>query len=331
MHRKEAETPSDSGSPGTVRKARAGYLRVCAARWSWCLISLGLGLLLTSGVLLWRLHAYGMVVRLASVDRLSDIVPSPPAPSESAVAAGEFREKDPILLLRQVMNLVERAGPDPAGGALQFLAHAKAGGGLTCFGMAHLYAAAARANGLEARIIGLSRNLGDRYDAHTTVEIRQGQRWVIFDPTFNASFEKNGARLGAEEVQQALLDGTFQAVAPVFYGPVKYPARLETYYMHWLSLFNNVFVLDASQGRFAKLPPWRYWLGPRIYVKTLPGHPNEHIRFWDGLYLLSTAILPSLGLALLAVGGMGLWSCRKAARVESQHELGPGKDIVSSG
>ena len=91
---------------------------------------------------------------------------------------------------------------------------------------------------------------------------------------------------------------------------MKYPARLETYYMHWLSLFNNVFVLDAGGVRLAKLPPIRYCFGPRIYIKTTPGHRDEQIRFWDGLYLSSSAILPSLGLAFLALGGLCLWSCR---------------------
>ena len=128
--------------------------------------------------------------------------------------AREFRAKEPALLLRQVMNRVERVGPDPKGGATQFLEHAKAGRGLVCFGMAHLYAAAARGNGLQARIIGLSRNLGDRYDSHTTVEVRQDGRWVIFDPTFNVSFARDGVLLGAEEIQRALLEGTFQTIAP---------------------------------------------------------------------------------------------------------------------
>jgi SAM-dependent methyltransferase len=287
------------------------------AKRAWCLVLLGVVLLAGAGVLLWHLQAHGMAVRLIAAERLADVAVRPSEVRDSDLVAREFSGRDPVELLRAVMNGVTRVGPDPPGGVRQILEHAQAGGGLVCFGMAHLYAAAARGNGLQARIIGLSRNLGDRYDAHTTVEVRQEGRWVLFDPTFNVSFARNGILLGAEEIQQALLEGTFQTIVPVFYGPVKYPARLETYYLHWLPLFNNVFVLDAGGIRLAKFPPIRYWLGPRIYVRTVAGHPNEHIRFWDGLYLWSAVILPFLGLAFLALGGLGLCVRRKATRLDS--------------
>ena len=324
----EGKTPVIPAAPGPVREARVGCPRIRVAGCSWRLVFLGLVLLLASGVLLWHLRAHGMVIRLVPVERLSAVVPSPSEEEELKVMAREFRGKEPVVLLSQVMNRVERVGPDPKGGAAQYLEHAKAGGGLVCYGMAHLYAAAARGNGLQARIIGLSRNLGDRYDSHTTVEIRQDGRWAIFDPTFNVSFARDGVLLGAEEIQQALLEGTLQTIVPIFYGPVKYPARLETYYMHWLSLFNNVFVLDVGGTRLAKLPPIRYWFGPRIYVKTTPGHPNEHIRFWGVLYLWSVAILPSLGLAFLVLGGLGLCLRRQATHLDSSSRTGDGPPAV---
>jgi SAM-dependent methyltransferase len=265
---------------------------------------------------------------LIVVERLADVAAQPFEVQDSDLLAREFSGRDPVELLRAVMNRVTRVGPDPPGGVRQFLEHAKAGGGLVCFGMAHLYAATARGNGLHARIIGLSRNLGDRYDAHTTVEVRQEGRWVLFDPTFNVSFARNGILLGAEESQQALLEGTLQTIVPIFYGPVKYPARLETYYLHWLPLFNNVFVLNAGGKGLAKLPPIRYWFGPRAYVRTVAGHPNEHIRFWDGMYLWSAAILPSLGLGFLALGGLGLCLRRKGTYLGSSSPTGDGLPAV---
>jgi len=153
------------------------------AKRAWCLVLLGVVLLAGAGVLLWHLQAHGMAVRLIAAERLADVAVRPSEVRDSDLVAREFSGRDPVELLRAVMNGVTRVGPDPPGGVRQILEHAQAGGGLVCFGMAHLYAAAARGNGLQARIIGLSRNLGDRYDAHTTVEVRQEGRWVLFDPT----------------------------------------------------------------------------------------------------------------------------------------------------
>jgi hypothetical protein len=293
------------------RRGLFGSVATC----SWYLAWLGLVLLAGAGVLLWHLQAHGVAVRLIVVEQLADVAAQPFEVQDSDLLAREFSGKDSVELLRAVMNGVTRVGPDPPGGVRQFLEHAKAGGGLVCFGMAHLYAAAASGNGLQARIIGLSRNLGDRYDAHTTVEVRQEGRWVLFDPTFNVSFARDGILLGAEEIQRAFLDGTFQAIVPVFYGPVRYPARLEVGSLPWLPLFNNIFVLDAQRGVLAKLPPLRYWLGPRIYVKTLPGHPNEHVRFVNTLYWVASAFLPLLGLAILVLGALGWWAGRRVAAI----------------
>lgn len=309
-------------------RVRAGGLCGLLAARSWCFTWLGLLLFTGAGFLLWHLHAHGLAVRMIAVERLADAAPRRFDPQEATRVAQEFSARDPVALLREVMNGVPRVGPDPRGGITQFREHVKAGEGLVCFGMAHLYAAAAHGNGLQSRIVGLSRNLGDRYDAHTTVEVRQGGRWVLFDPTFNVSFRRNGVLLGAEDIQRALLEGTHQSIVPVFYGPVKYPARLETYYMHWLSLFNNVFVLDVGGTGLAKLPPLRYWFGPRIFVQTSPGHPNEHIRFWDGLYLWSTAILPLLGLACLTLGGLGLFLRRRTSRLDVSIPAGCGPPAV---
>ncbi len=322
------EAPNASTVCAGPERIHAGGICGFLAEHSWCGTLLGLLLFVGAGLLLWHLQVHGLVVRLIAVERLADVVPRPFGLQDSTRVAQEFSERDPVALLRAVMNGVTRVGPDPRGSARDLLAHVKAGEGLVCFGMAHLYAAAAQGNGLQARIVGLSRNLGDRYDAHTTVEVRQDGRWVLFDPTFNVSFSRNGILLGAEEIQRALLEGTHQTIVPIFYGPVKYPARLETYYMDWLSLFNNVFVLDAGEGGLAKLPPIRYWFGPRIFIQATASHPSEHIRFWNDLYLWSSAILPSLGLAFLVLGGLGLRLRRRASRPESSSPAGDGSPAV---
>jgi len=329
MIRTAVEAPKRSiVSAGTGMLRRGGLFESVAKR-SWCLVWLGLLLLAGAGVLLWHLQAYGVAVRLFVVERLADVVPQPFRVQDSDLLAHEFSGRDPVELLRAVMNSVTRVGPDPSGGVREFLAHAKAGGGLVCFGMAHLYAAAASGNGLQARIIGLSRNLGDRYDAHTTVEVRQNGRWVLFDPTFNVSFARDGILLGAEEIQKAFLDGTFQSITPVSYRPVVYPARLDAGLLTLLPLFNNVFVLDAQRERLVKLPPFRYWLGPRIYVKTLPGHPNEHVRFVNTLYWIASAFLPLLGVAILALGGLCWWASRRVAASDAPDDKDQRADVTA--
>lgn len=327
MIRTAAEGPNGSAASAGTGTIRRGRPCLSVAKWSWCLAWLGLVLLAGAGLLLWHLQVHGVAVRLIVVERLADVVPQPFGAQDADLLAREFPGRDPAELLRAVMNGVTRVGPDPRGGVRQFLEHAKAGGGLVCFGMAHLYAAAAQGNGLQARTIALSRNLGDRYDAHTTVEVRHEGRWVLFDPTFNVSFARDGILLGAEEIQKAFLDGTFPAIAPVFYGPVRYPARLEAGSLPWLPLFNNVFVLDAQRGVLAKLPPLRYWLGPRIYVKALPGHPNEHVRFVNTLYWASSAFLPLLGLAMLVLSALSWWAGWCATAIGAPGGKDQGADV----
>jgi hypothetical protein len=145
------------------------------------------------------------------------------------------------------------SGPEAPAGAI--LDHLDQGGGLLCAGLARLYAATLVANGQEARVVSLSRNFPDRSDSHTTVEVRQDGRWVIFDPTFNLSFIREGVLQGAEEIHRALIDGTASEIHVVRYPPGRYPGRLERQAVHWLPLFNNVYALDPSEGWLAKLPP----------------------------------------------------------------------------
>ena len=145
--------------------------------------------------------------------------------------------------LKNVMNFVRCIHKDraPLGDHVQdFFNCAQQGGSLTCNGMAELYLHALRLQGIKARKLFVVKNFGDPYQSHTIVEIFINGKWCIFDPTFHVSFEKNGELVGAQDISQALFDGSYNQIKPIFYGEVAYRNRLKTYYMDWLSLYNNV-------------------------------------------------------------------------------------------
>jgi hypothetical protein len=240
-----------------------------------------------------------------SVPDLAAVRPAPP-PSDAERVRARFQGDTPTALLRQVIDSVTKieSGPEAPAGAI--LDHLDQGGGLLCAGLARLYAATLVANGQEARVVSLSRNFPDRSDSHTTVEVRQDGRWVIFDPTFNLSFIREGVLQGAEEIHRALIDGTASEIHVVRYPPGRYPGRLERQAVHWLPLFNNVYALDPSEGWLAKLPPLRYWLGPRLLLLALPGHPNEHAECLNAVYRGVCVELPAAALALFLLGLAGV-------------------------
>jgi hypothetical protein len=213
----------------------------------------------------------------------------------------DFQSNDQQVLLSQVMNTVQKMGPHPSGSVLEIYQHVLNGGGAVCSGMASLYSNILWLNGIQARQVMLRRNMFDVYDLHITVEVFDNDRWVIYDPTFNVSFQKHDRLLGAQEIKESLYDGSFEEIEPVFYGDVLYPARLETYYMHWLPLFNNVFVHQADQNVLTKLPPFRYWLGPKYYYQPVNEQGQYQYRIQDDLYFTVVVIMP-LAMVLICFG-----------------------------
>jgi hypothetical protein len=218
---------------------------------------------------------------------------------------------DPLVLLRGVMNAVHKVEDFHSRDFPTLWNHVAAGGGLLCRGMADLYYHALRRNGVEARRVRLARNLLEPFDTHQTVEVFQEGKWRIYDPTFNVSFQRGGSLLGAQEIHDSLLAGTTADIQPVFHGEVSYPARLDRYYVHWLPLFDNVFVLDVpTTAAFALLPPWRYWLGPRGYYEQT-GANDKHFALLDRVYFTVVALVP---ITVIALGGgllLAAWRRRR--------------------
>jgi len=229
---------------------------------------------------------------------------------EQELAKADFTKgggKQKIIdVLQWTMNQVKETGVGNPQSAREALEMARHGKGLSCGPMSAVYTNALHALGFKVRPIQLIRSLFNNADTHVTTEVLLDGRWVIFDPTFNVSYEKNGRLIGAKEIKRALLDGTSAQIKPVFYGKVAYPARLQTYYVNWLPLYNNVLVSDqGTPGRLSKLPPMRYWIGPRTHYLSISNVEQGlgGVEFIKQAYFIFVVALPIAWfvLVLLAV------------------------------
>lgn len=264
-------------------------------------------LLMTLGVVnvygIWLLRRHSAFARVVPVQDLQSVVPAHD-PRGLEPLAKAFRGSDYLELLTQVMNSVDKCEPGPSADALQAFNHVTLGRGLGCAGMANLYFNALRLNGIVARQVYLSRACFDNMDTHVTVEVLADDKWVIADPTFHAGFEMNGQLVGAQAISEALRHGSSTEIRPRFYGPVKYPTRLESYYIPWSWLFNHVFIVDRDQPSVtlgARTPPFRYWYGPIMYYQEDPRISSGHLKFQDRLYFLFVAMLPLTLFAIICL------------------------------
>jgi hypothetical protein len=272
---------------------RYSYVSLIVLAWSLLFATILMAAIDFYGLCL--LKHYGFTARIVSVDNLSSIRPSYHI-EDPRYWTNYFPENDPIVLMHALMDKVSKVEKGPHGNARQLFEYIQQGGGLLCGGMAKLYLTILNAKGIESRLIYLNRALGDRYDSHTTVEVHIKGHWVICDPTFNVNFEKDGYLLGAQDIHVALMDGSFKRINPIFHGEVTYPARLNRYYMHWLPLFNNIFVVGYSDTLWRRLPPLRYWFGPKLYTEPVPGLKYDNLRFNNKLIFLFVVLVPVITL-----------------------------------
>jgi len=270
------------------------------------LATIALGVALTS---LERQHL--VYTRFVRVDDLASVAPSYPENATAKEFSRRFAGDDPVEIMAKVRDAVTCVADDPGTeDPTALLEYADNGGGLVCTGLASIYRAALEANGFDARIVVLSRFLTDPYDTHTTVEVREGDRWVIYDPTFGVTFERAGQKLGAQDIKRALIEGGIEGIEPQAQDDgSSYPAQLDAYYMDWTSLFSNVVVREPAPSSWTKLPIVRWWLGEQRYYEVTRGHQGRNTVFLDALYWTAAVVLPIISLALLiacAVIGMYL-------------------------
>lgn len=275
--------------------------------WARKVLSLAIGALIAvsvGGVWLTVLerqhHVYARFIR---IEDLAEIEPVYPPNSAEAEYERRFSGDDPIEIMDQVRDAVVCVDStleteDPS----VLLAHVESGGGLLCGGIANVYRAALAANGFPARITTLARFLTDPYDTHVVVEVREDGRWVVYDPTFGTVFERNGERLGAQEIKHEFLSGGLDEVQTVAVDEsAAYPARLDDYYMDWPALFSNVVVREQAVSVWEKLPIVRWWAGEHRYYEVTDGHFGRNVEFVNAIYWVTAVLLPAALLALLAL------------------------------
>jgi hypothetical protein len=255
----------------------------------------------------------GRLIRVASVADVS--VPGPPASEglrrqiagEPWLEAGD-RQAVALGALRWTMSRVSRIGIATGRDADALLAAATRGEGLSCAGMARLYAGVLAAAGVRCRLIALCRNILDKDDTHTAVEVHTGRTWVLLDPTFHVAYAgEHGRLLSAQEVRERVFAGRRADVQVRFLGEVAYPARHDAYYMDVLQCFDNGFVLrEGSPRRILNLPPLSYWFGPRLYYEKLPKESVSHLECAGAFYRASMLLLP-LGLVAAVAATVVAW------------------------
>lgn len=261
------------------------------------------GVLILNIAAIYTVKNYGIFARLIMVSDLS--ARETEFSSEVVSKFGEkFHGRDVHQIRNRIMQEVKTAEGSAFDSSLDLMDLIQSGRGLLCGGMSAVYFNSLVAQGYRARIVSWFRHQGITPDSHITVEIFENGRWVLYDPTFNTAFLKDGTRLGAKELQNIFLTENSSRVKLDFFGEVNYPARLEDYYINWQPLVNNVFVVgrsvSISRDRFglflAKFPPFRYWFGPvYFYEKYFQADPHKLNK---ALYFFSMVILPIMVFGL---------------------------------
>ncbi len=182
----------------------------------------------------------------------------------------------------------------------------QAGKGLSCGGMAQLFYEMVAASGLPARVVQLYRSDFDLTDTHVLVEVLIDDRWVIFDPTFNLTFEDSyGHLLGVREVRDKLASGGISAAIPFDHGKRVYPASISDYYIDWRTLYGSAYLVKpcADCSVWKRLPPLRYWFGPVRYAfgDELGPFAREHNHYYFSVVVAYPLLFVVLVLSFLRV------------------------------
>lgn len=259
--------------------------------------------------LMFQVKNHGIFARLQIVDDLSK-VETEFVPEVAERFGKKFAGEDIHQIRTQLMQEVQKAEMTPFDGSLDLLKVIESGRGLVCEGMATAYFHSLAGQGHKARIVSWFRHNGITPDSHVTVEVYEVGRWVLYDPTFNTAFSKGQLRLGARGLQKTFLREGASQVKLEFFGEVNYPARLESYYINWRPLVNNIFMVgrsvSISRDKFgiflAKVPPFRYWFGP-VYFYEKDLQADQHV-LNKIFYFVSMVVLPMLILGLFIAWGV---------------------------
>ncbi len=127
---------------------------------------------------------------------------------DEVVAPGKDEFERQILLLDWVNHRFKKFGKpsSDARGALKILQAIDEGNSFFCSHYGDVFVSAAASMGWVDRILALRRpdNIGSGSTEHTSTEIWSNQygKWIMFDPTFAMTIEKDGVPLSAYEFRQ---------------------------------------------------------------------------------------------------------------------------------
>lgn len=204
--------------------------------------------------------------------------------------------QDIAQLQTWIGNLVEKVEPywGPERGC-QLLKIGMNGKGLSCGSLSYILKDALSLLDIPSRTIQLYKSDFSE-DTHVVVEAFISGKWIVFDPTFNVTYENETGPLGIAQIQDRLSEQGPTSVQQVFHGSRRYPASLDNYYMDWRPLFSNAYVFDIneSHGLISKFPPFRYWKGPQKYVfgdKTI-----LFAKAYNKYYFLFCVVLPLIAI-----------------------------------
>ncbi len=170
---------------------------------------------------------------------------------------------------------------------------------LSCGPMALIMHDALSALDYKSRIVQLYRSDFSDIDTHVVVEVFWGEEWLLFDPTFNITFEHNASISGVQKIQDMLHTKGPSSVNIRYHGDRIYPTGMNNYYMDWRPLFSNAYTDCSCDKILYRLPPLRWWLGPTKY------YFGKDLLLWakaiNQIYFLFIVVLPVILFFLLSL------------------------------
>lgn len=233
------------------------------------------------------------------------------------VARQDKTESKVLAILEWVMNQIPKVENQYAKSSWEMVEIGRAGGGLICGGMAQLFKDALLALGIPARTVTFQRNLFDLYDTHVSVEAWVDNKWRLYDPTFHLSLTADGERIGAFSARDWFIKGRGQRVELEFLGEVKYPTRVDNYYIRFEAILNNAYVnSQRDMGFLDDIPFVGRWIGRELLYPISPDLSTMTHNFYRFLYYNTLAVLPTINLVLLIAMGL-LWRNSKPSLNET--------------
>lgn len=204
---------------------------------------------------------------------------------DAVVAPGADEWAKMRLLCSWANSQFAMGAPDPyppwdANAALEMIRSGRTGG--YCAQYAVVFVQACAAMGWPARYLDIKPlDPKDGY-GHITVEVWSNQfnRWVVLDPTMDATFELDGRPLSALEVHEALVNGRAERVKLVHGGGKHGQANVKPSEAQVVKFFFHL-AADLRADHLSR--PLHFWDRGDGYLAWRDGHtdgfPNVYLRF----------------------------------------------------